>query len=484
MGTRRFGIVSERAALRGNELVQISEMGIMLTSDPSTGEVLGKFLDMDVREAEERIERAYKAFQRFSQTTPQLRADILDRFHGLMQEKKDDLARIITLENGKCLRDSLAEVSYAASYLQWNAGEALRMYGRTIPSSLPGTRNYTVLEPVGVVAALCPWNFPMGMICRKVGPALAVGATVVIKCPAETPRSVLSLLELARAAGVPDDVIQVITTDTHLVDIGRELCTNKKVKKISFTGSTAVGKILMNQASSSLKKLSFELGGNAPFIVFGDADVERAVAGAIACKFRGAGQTCVCANRLYVHEDVYAEFSAKLAAAVDELVMGPGLQPNVTIGPLIHTKAVAKCFQHVEDAVSKGAKVLTKPRGDHGPCFFAPTVLGDVPRDCVIMDEETFGPVAALVKFSSEDEVIALANDTDMGLAGYFFTADAAKVERVSKALQVGMVGVNTGVISQAVIPFGGIKESGFGKEGGSEAILDFCTIKTVIIAG
>ncbi|GFZ44444.1 Succinate-semialdehyde dehydrogenase [NADP(+)] [Saitozyma sp. JCM 24511] len=472
-------------SLVNDEWVALEQVPRFPVTNPATSEVIGTVSDMTVEHCREAIDRAHEAFKTFSKTTPQFRADLLQDFHQLVLANKEDLAKLVTLENGKSLTDSIAEVKYAASYLQWNSGEALRLYGRTIPSSLPGTRNWTQLEPVGVVAALCPWNFPIGMICRKVGPALAVGATVVIKVPAETPFSVLALIELARRAGVPPNVLQVVTTDTHLSAIGDELCTNKKIKKISFTGSTRVGKLLASKSSSTLKKLSMELGGNAPFIVFEDADLDAAVAGALASKFRGSGQTCVCANRLYVHESIHSVFAAKFAAAVDAMKVGNGLDEGTHLGPLIHEKAVAKCVEHVEDALKRGATVVTKqrPTPSRG-AFFNPVVLADAPQDCLLTDEETFGPVAALIKFKTEDEVINLANDTDFGLAGYFFSRDAARIFRVADALETGMVGVNTGVISQAVIPFGGIKESGWGKEGGAEAILDFCKVKAVIVGG
>ncbi|KAG8705323.1 succinate semialdehyde dehydrogenase NADP+ linked [Ceratobasidium sp. 394] len=362
----------------------------------------------------------------------------------------------------------------------------MRTYGEVIPSPMLSLRNVVVKQPVGVAALLTPWNFPSAMIGRKLAPALAAGCTVVIKPPAETPFSALALAELARRAGVPDGVINVVTTDKNIKEVGKELCESKDVKKVSFTGSTAVAKILSQQASSTLKKVSWEAGGNAPFIVFDDADIEKAVDGAIACKFRGSGQTCVCANRIYVQASVYADFAARLAEKVDGFKLGNGVDPKTTHGPLIHAKAIGKVEAHVKDAVSRGASVLVggKRAESLGPNFFEPTVLADVPGDAILADEETFGPVAALIKFETEDEVIRMANDSDVGLAGYFFSRDVGRVWRVAEALEVGMVGTNTGLISQAQVPFGGIKESGLGREGGPHGIDEYMNTKLVVFGG
>ncbi|KAG9099154.1 succinate semialdehyde dehydrogenase NADP+ linked, partial [Ceratobasidium sp. 370] len=355
-----------------------------------------------------------------------------------------------------------------------------------IPSPMLSVRNVVVKQPVGVAALLTPWNFPSAMIGRKLAPALAAGCTVVIKPPAETPFSALALAELARRAGVPDGVINVVTTDKNIKEVGKELCESKDVKKVSFTGSTPVAKILSQQASSTLKKVSWEAGGNAPFIVFDDADIEKAVEGAIACKFRGSGQTCVCANRIYVQSSVYADFAAQLAEKVDAFKLGNGMDPKTTHGPLIHAKAIEKVEAHVKDALSRGASVLVGGNRAEslGPNFFEPTVLADVPADAQLTDEETFGPVAALIKFETEDEVIRLANNSDVGLAGYFFSRDVGCVWRVAEALEVGMVGTNTGLISQAQVPFGGIKESGLGREGGPHGIDEYMNTKLVVFGG
>ncbi|KAL1408660.1 hypothetical protein Q8F55_005473 [Vanrija albida] len=456
-------------------------------TNPATGEVIGKLPDMTVADTRDAIAAADKAFQTYSKTSPQQRAAILESFYRLTLENKDDLAKLITLENGKSKTDATVEAGFSAGFLQWNAGEALRLYGKVIPSAFPNTKSWTQIEPLGVVAALCPWNFPPGMVARKVAAALAVGCTSVIKVPAETPFSVLAFVELARRAGVPPGVIQVITTDKNLVPIGEELCTNPAVKKVSFTGSTRVGKLLMQHASGTLKHLSMELGGNAPFIVFEDADIDVAVKGTLVAKYRCSGQTCVCANRIYVHESIYDKYSAALAAAVDKLVVGDGSQDGVNMGPLVHKAAVEKCQRHVDDAVKRGAKILTKPRPKRegklaNGNFFDPVVLGDAPADCLVADEETFGPVAALIKFKTEEEVIRLANNTDMGLAAYFYTKSQARTFRVADQLQAGMVGVNSTSISHPTMPFGGFKESGFGKEGGPDAILDYVQVKTVTV--
>jgi len=343
-----------------------------------------------------------------------------------------------------------------------------------------------VKQPVGVCGLLTPWNFPSAMIARKMAPALAAGCTVVIKPPAETPFSTLALLELCHRAGVPAGVINAVTTDTHLKDVGREICESKIVRKVSFTGSTPIAKLLMSQSSSTLKKVSFEAGGNAPFIVFDDADIDKAVEGAIVSKFRGSGQTCVCANRIYVHSSVYADFASKLAQKVDSFKVGNGLDKDTTHGPLIHDRAVEKVQRHVDDAVSKGASVLVggKRIAELPGYFYEPTVLADVDPHSAFADEETFGPVAALIKFETEEEVIRLANEADVGLAGYFFARDIGRVWRVAEALEVGMVGVNTGMISQACIPFGGIKESGLGREGGPHGIDEYMNEKFIAFGG
>ncbi|KAK8846753.1 hypothetical protein IAR55_005841 [Kwoniella newhampshirensis] len=450
-------------------------------NDPASGKTIGTCPDMNVEDTRRAIEVAEKAFATYRKTLPAQRSQILAELHRLYVANIKDITRLIVWENGKSWNDALAEATYAGSFFQWFAGEALRTYGEVIPCSVPGTRNVAVKQPIGVVALLCPWNFPAAMIARKMGPALAVGCTSVIKTPAETPYTTLAIVELARRAGVPDGVVNVITTDKHLQDVGKELCTHPAVHKVSFTGSTRVGKLLASQCSSTLKKMSLELGGNAPLIVFEDADIPTAVAGTIASKFRGSGQTCVCANRIYVHEKVYDEFADLLAKKVGEFKVGPGFDEGVTHGPLIHKRQADKVEEHVQDAVSKGAKVLVGGKRGKGTEYI-PTVLTGVTDDCLITNEETFGPVAALYKFSTEEEVIAKANNSEVGLAGYFFSQDADRIWRVAEALETGMVGVNTGMISQAVIPFGGVKESGYGKEGGHQGTSEYTVTKLMAI--
>ncbi|KAK7017919.1 hypothetical protein VNI00_018510 [Paramarasmius palmivorus] len=356
-----------------------------------------------------------------------------------------------------------------------------------IPSAFPNCRNVVIKQPVGVVSILTPWNFPSAMITRKLGAALAAGCTAVIKPPPETPFSALALAELGIRAGIPDGVINLVTTQKNVMEVGKEMCESKIVRKVTFTGSTPVAKLLTGMAASTLKKVSMEAGGNAPFIVFDDCNLDEAVAAAVICKFRGSGQTCICANRIYVQEGVYAEFTSRLAEKVATFKVGNGLDKDTTHGPLIHTRAVEKVKRHVEDAVSKGAQVLVggNPIGDPTTSsFFAPTVLSDVPPDALINTEETFGPLASLTKFQTEDEVLQLANATDVGLAGYFFSRDVGRVWRVAEALEVGMVGANTGLISQNVIPFGGVKESGVGREGGPHGIEEYLNEKIVVFGG
>ncbi|KAK4047508.1 hypothetical protein OIO90_006150 [Microbotryomycetes sp. JL221] len=433
--------------------------------NPGTGEELGTLPDMTVQDVKQAVEHAQTAFTSWKHTSEYARADLLNKLFKLMKENAEDLAQIITAENGKSLTDARGEVTYGSSFIEWFAGEAVRSYGDIIPPSVPGLENRVYKQPVGVCGIITPWNFPNAMVTRKVGAALAAGCTVVMKAPAETPYSVLAIVELAERAGFPRGVINCVTTNKHVADVGREVCQNPSIKKVSFTGSTRVGKILTSQSANTLKKLSMELGGNAPFIVFDDADLDKAVAGAILCKFRLSGQTCVCANRIFVQDGIYDAFAAKLVEAVKQFKVGPGHQEGVTHGPLIHSNAVDKVQQHVEDAKSKGASVLLGgSRMDLPGHFFQPTVLGDAQR-CAIDEDETFGPVAALYRFKTEEEVIARANEPDVGLAGYFFTENIARLHRVAAELQVGMVGANTGAISQACVPFGGVGESGSGRE-------------------
>jgi succinate-semialdehyde dehydrogenase/glutarate-semialdehyde dehydrogenase len=400
---------------------------------------------------------------------------------------EEDLATIITWENGKPVADARAEVKYAASFLEWFSEEAPRVYGDTIPSGVVGNRIITQRQPIGVCALITPWNFPAAMVARKIGPAIAAGCTMVLKAPCETPLTSLALAELARRAGFPKGIFNVVTTHEHTLAVGKELCSHPIVKQLSFTGSTTVGKLLMQQASSTLKKLSFELGGNSPFIVFDDADVDTAVTGAITAKFRGSGQTCICANRIFVHDSIYDAFSNAFAAKIcSTFKVGSGYDSNTTHGPLIHTRAVSKVHRHVQNALQSGAKLLYG--GKHmphlGENFYEPTVLTEMTKEMDIFREETFGPVAALFRFKTERQVVGMANDSEVGLAGYLYSGDMARVWRVAEALEVGMVGINTGMISDPATPFGGVKQSGFGREGSKYGIDEFVVIKSMTLGG
>lgn len=409
------------------------------------------------------------------------------KFYDLMLENKEDLAIICTVENGKSLADSRGEIDYASSFFEWFSEEAPRIYADNIPSASIGKRIVTTKQPVGVVGILTPWNFPSAMITRKLGAAFAAGCSAVIKPATETPLSALALGYLAEQAGFPKGVLQMFPVDQERTKlVGKLFCESPIVKKISFTGSTGVGKLLMNQSASTLKKLSFELGGNSPFIVFEDADLDIAIPAAIACKLRQSGQTCICANRIYVHEKVYDDFAARLIAEINKLKLGHGLHPDTTHGPLIHQRAVEKVEHHINDAVSKGAKVLSGgKRAPHlGENFHELTVLGDVPKSAVVNKEETFGPLVPLIKFSSEAEVLELANDTEYGLAGYFFSQDYARIFRFGEQLQCGMIGANTGALGEAALPFGGIGWSGFGREGSKYGIDDYTVLKSIVIGG
>jgi succinate-semialdehyde dehydrogenase/glutarate-semialdehyde dehydrogenase len=424
--------------------------------NPSTTAQIAQCPEFDAADTTAAIEAAHRVLKSYRQTTARARSRLLRKWNDLMLANAADLARIITAENGKPTADAKGEVAYAASFLEWFSEEAPRLYGDTIPASNPQCRITTAKEPVGVCGLIVPWNFPAAMITRKVGPALAAGCTVVVKAPAEAPLTALALAELAHRAGVPAGVVNVITALDNTVAVGEVLTTHPLVKKVSFTGSTAVGKLLMKQCSSTLKKLSFELGGNAPFVVFDDADLDAAVRGLMACKFRISGQTCVCANRILVHRSVYEEFLSKTVAAVQKFRLGDGFGGNVTHGPLIHSRAAAKVSEHVEDAISKGARVALggKRRMDLGPNFYDLTVLADMKPGMNLCREETFGPVAALFPFDTEEEAIEMANDADVGLAGYFFSKDNSRCWRVAEALEVGMVGVNVGKSHRFFFPF------------------------------
>ncbi|CAK7212551.1 succinate semialdehyde dehydrogenase NADP+ linked [Sporothrix eucalyptigena] len=455
-------------------------------TDPSTGEVIGLAPEFDVEDLEPAFAAAKTAFTSFKKLTGRQRSKLLRKWYDLMLENADDLATLITWENGKPLAEAKGEVGFAANFFEWFSEEAPRIYGDNIPASVPGNRIVTIKEPVGVVGILTPWNFPAGMITRKVAPALAAGCTVVCKAPGETPLTGLAVAELAHRAGIPKGVVNIITTLDNTPAIGKAMCTNTTVAKVSFTGSTAVGQLLMQQASSDLKVLSMELGGNASFIVFDDADLDLAVAGAVACKFRSSGQTCVCANRLYVQESILDEFTRRFVNEVQKFKQGNGFEAGVTHGPLIHERAVRKVDAHVRDAEKKGGKVVLggQPVPSLGPNYYQPTVITGVTSEMAVATEETFGPLAGIFTFKTEEEVVSAANNTQYGLASYFFSKDIKRVSRVAEALEVGIVGVNTGIISDASSPFGGIKHSGFGREGSKYGIEEYLHIKAVTYGG
>jgi succinate-semialdehyde dehydrogenase/glutarate-semialdehyde dehydrogenase len=451
--------------------------------NPANGRVLASVPSMGTGETRRAIEAANAAWPGWRARPAKDRSSRMRRWYELIIENADDLARIMTVEQGKPLAEAKGEILYAASFLEWFGEEAKRIYGDTIPSPASDKRIIVIKEPVGVCAAITPWNFPAAMITRKVGPALAAGCPIVVKPAEATPLTAFALAELASRAGFPAGVLSVITGDPKI--IGAEMTGNPMVRKLSFTGSTAVGKLLMAQCAASVKKVSLELGGNAPFIVFEDADIDAAVEGAIASKYRNSGQTCVCANRFYVHERVYDAFAQKLGAAVQKLTVGTGIEPGVVQGPLINEAAVTKVEAHIEDAISKGAQILTGgKRHALGYTFFEPTVLIGVTAAMHIAKEETFGPLAPLFRFSTDHEVVGLANDTEFGLAAYLFSRDIGRIWRVAEALEYGMVGINTGTISHEVAPFGGVKHSGIGREGSRYGIDEYLVLKYLCIGG
>jgi len=471
------------ACYLNGEWVKAKSGGAISVDNPATGEIIGTVPKLGAAETREAIEAAEKAFRAWSKKTGKERAAVLRKWFDLMIENQEDLAKLMTLEQGKPLNESRGEVVYAASFLEWFGEEAKRIYGDTIPGHQADKRIVVIKQPIGVVACITPWNFPLAMITRKAGPAIAAGCSVVLKPAAQTPFSALALAELAERAGVPKGVFNVLTGPAK--EIGGELTSNPIVKKLSFTGSTEIGKVLMAQCAGTVKKLSLELGGNAPFIVFEDADLDAAVEGAVSSKYRNTGQTCVCTNRLLVQESVYDAFAEKLAAAVKKLRPAFGLDAGATQGPLIDDAAVVKVESHIRDAKEKGAKVLV---GGHrhtlGGRFFEPTILTDVTPAMAVAREETFGPVAPLFRFKNDAEAVALANDTEFGLAAYFYGRDIARVWRVAEALEYGIVGINTGIISTEVAPFGGVKESGLGREGSKYGIDDYVEIKYLCFGG
>ncbi|MFM2004899.1 MAG: hypothetical protein RLZZ09_554 [Pseudomonadota bacterium] len=455
-------------------------------TNPATGETIAMVANMGRADALAAVAAAEAALPAWRALTSRERSLKLKAWNTLILEHADALALLMTTEQGKPLAEAKGEVFYGASFVEWFAEEARRVYGDVIPSPVPGRKLLVMKEPIGVAAAITPWNFPLAMITRKCAPALAAGCTVVVKPAEATPMTALALADLAMKAGIPAGVFNVVLGDAQAApEIGRVLCEDPRVRKLSFTGSTEVGRILLRQSADTIKKLSLELGGNAPFIVFDDADIDAAVDGAMASKYRNAGQTCVCANRLYVQSGVYDEFAQKLAAKVAQLRVGPGTQSGVQVGPLIEAAALEKVQSHVSNAVSGGARVLVGGAPHSlGGLFYQPTVLADVTSDMLVSREETFGPVAPLFRFETEEEVVALANNTEFGLAAYFYSRDIGRIFRVAEALEAGMVSVNTGNFSNEVAPFVGVKQSGLGREGSKYGIDEYLEIKYVTIAG
>jgi succinate-semialdehyde dehydrogenase / glutarate-semialdehyde dehydrogenase len=468
------------SAYVGGQWVQADSGKTFEVRNPARGDVIARLPDLSRAEVARAIDAAHAAQKPWAAKTGKERAKILHRWYELMMEHQEDLAILMTSEQGKPLSESRGEVAYGAAYVEWFAEEAKRVYGETIPGHLPDKRITVIKQPIGVAAGITPWNFPNAMIARKVAPALAAGCAFVSRPATLTPLSALVMAKLAEEAGVPPGVFSVVTT-TSSSEAGKEFCENPKVRKLTFTGSTEVGRILLKQAADQVMKCSMELGGNAPFIVFDDADLDAAVQGAIISKFRNNGQTCVCANRIYVQAGVYDAFAEKLAAAVGRMKVGDGLEQGVDLGPLIEPKAAEKVKEHIEDALSKGAKVVTGGHGHPlGGQFFEPTVVTGATKEMLVAREETFGPFAPLFRFEDEEDVIHQANDTIFGLACYFYAKDLSRVIRVQEALEYGMVGVNTGLISTEVAPFGGVKQSGLGREGSRHGIEDYLEMKYI----
>ena len=455
-------------------------------TNPANGASITSVPNLNPAEAEQAIAAAHAAFPAWSRKTGKDRAQLMRKWFDLILANADDLAKLMTAEQGKPLAEAKGEVMYGASFIEWFAEEAKRVNGDVLASPAADRRLITLKQPIGVCAAITPWNFPIAMITRKIAPALAAGCTIVIKPAEQTPLSALALAELAHRAGIPPGVINVLTADSeNSIAIGKVLCDSKLVRHLSFTGSTPVGRILMAQSAPTIKKLALELGGHAPFIVFEDADIDAAIEGAMISKYRNAGQTCVCTNRFYVHDAVHDVFVKNLAEAVSKIKVGNGIEAGVQQGPMIDAQAVDKVSEHVTDALSKGAKLEAGGQAHAlGGLFYQPTVLSQVSKDMKIMHEETFGPVAAVVRFSTEQEVIAAANDTDFGLASYFYSRDIGRVWRVAEQLEYGMVGINTGLISNEVGPFGGVKQSGLGREGSKYGIDEYLELKYLCMGG
>lgn len=456
---------------------------VFAVNNPATGVEIAKVPQLGADDTTKAVEAAQRAFPAWAKHTAKQRSNILRKWFELITANREDLALILTSEQGKPLSEALGEVDIGAAYIEFFAEEARRVYGETIPTQRPDARLLAIKQPIGVCGAITPWNFPNSMITRKVSPALAAGCTVVLKPANETPLSALALAVLAEKAGIPKGVLNIVTGDAP--PIGKVLCEHPAVRFVGFTGSTAVGKILYQQASVGVKRLGLELGGNAPFVVFDDADIDAAVEGAIVSKYRNMGQTCVCANRLYAQDKIYDEFVKKLSAKVAAMKIGDGTESGVTQGPLINMKAIDKVERHVADAVQRGAKVVTGgKRSELGRSFFEPTVLANVKPDSLVSQEETFGPLAAVIRFKDEADVIAMCNASPFGLASYFYSRDLGRVWRVAEALESGMVGVNTGLITTEVAPFGGVKESGLGREGSRHGMEEYVEIKYVMMAG
>jgi succinate-semialdehyde dehydrogenase/glutarate-semialdehyde dehydrogenase len=480
--------IADKALLRtqafiNGEWVDADDGETLPVTNPANGDVIAEVAKCGTAETRRAIEAAKAAQVSWRQASAKERSVLLRKWFTLMMEAQEDLAQILTAEQGKPLAESRGEIAYGANYIEWFSEEAKRVYGDTIPEPSKDKRIVCIKQPVGVVACITPWNFPNAMLTRKIAPALAVGCTVVCKPASATPLSAYAFVELAVRAGIPAGVINVVTGRTS--EIGEELTSNPTVRKLTFTGSTAVGKKLMAACASTVKRTSMELGGNAPFIVFDDADLDAAVVGAMICKFRNAGQTCVCANRILVQDSVYDEFTEKLMAAAADLKMGDGAVDGVTIGPLINEGAANDVLAFVDDAVSKGAKVASGGRrSDMGACYVEPTILTDVNEDMRVYREEIFGPVAPLFKFKTEEEAIAMANDTEVGLASYFYSRDVGRIWRVAEALEYGIVGINEGIISNEMAPFGGVKESGQGREGSKYGMDDYLEIKYMCMGG
>jgi len=467
----------------GGEWVDAPDGKTEQVTNPATGEVLGTVPVLGRDAVAHAIEVAEKAQKQWKKRTAKERSAILMKWYDLMMENQEDLARLMTAEQGKPLAESRGEIAYASSFLQWFAEEGKRIYGDVIPTFAPGRRVVVLKEPVGVCAAITPWNFPTAMITRKAAPALAVGCAMVVKPAMETPYSALAMAILAERAGLPKGLLSIVTGDAKT--IGAEMTENPFVRKLTFTGSTAVGRLLMRQCADTVKKISLELGGNAPFIVCEDADVDAAVEGAIASKYRNSGQTCVCANRIFVHDAVYDEFAEKYAAKASAMKVGDGTEEGVVLGPLITEKAVEKVENQIADALSKGGRVLTGgKRHAKGGSFFEPTVIADANRDMLVFREETFGPMAPLIRFHSDDEVLEMANDSEFGLASYFYSRDISRIWKLAEGLETGLVGVNAGVIATEVAPFGGYKQSGIGREGSKYGVEDYLEVKYVCMAG